>query len=158
MRAVILWGLFALGLVGCADLSTFEQPKIALVDLKLRGGKLLAQDFLLTLRIDNPNAYGFRLNGAVADVFLAGQPVARALSYQPLKVPAYGHADLNLIATVQTFTLLQQILNLTHQTSIDYRLRGHLSASLGFHRDLRIPFEDQGSIDFSRLFEEQAIR
>ncbi len=158
MRAVILGGFFAVGLVGCADLSTFEQPKIALVDLKLRGGKLLAQDFLLTLRIDNPNAYGFKLNGAVADVFLEGQAVARALSHQPLKVPAYSQVDLNLTATVQTFKLLQQILNLKRQSSIDYRLRGHLSASRGFNRDLRIPFEDQGSLDFSKLFEEQAIR
>lgn len=144
MRVIILILLGLLG--GCADLSTFEHPKVSLVDMQLRGGRLLAQDFLLTLRIDNPNAYGFKLNGAVAEVFLNGQPLARGLSDHSVKVPAYGQADLEIIATVQTLQILRQILNLDTQP-IDYRIQGHLSVSRGFSRDLRIPFMNQGTLD-----------
>ncbi|GAB6068114.1 hypothetical protein JCM13664_14330 [Methylothermus subterraneus] len=151
MRAVVLLLFLALG--GCADLSTFAHPRVSLADLQLRGGRLLAQDFLIGLRIDNPNAYGFKLNGAVADVFLNGHLLARGLSNHPVEVPAYGQADLNLIATVQTFQILQQILSA--QQSLAYRIQGHLSLSRGFSRDLRIPFETQGSLDFAHFLGEQ---
>ncbi len=157
MPAIALLCFLSLWLSGCANLSTFEHPRVSLVDMQLRGGRLLAQDFLLTLRIDNPNAYGFNLNGAVADVFLNGQPVARGLSDHAVKVPAYGQADLDLIATVQTFQILKQILNLGLKQPIDYRIQGHLSASRGFSRDIRIPFADQGTLDFWRFIGEQAV-
>lgn len=157
MRAIVLLGFFALELCGCADLSTFEHPRVSLVDMQLRGGRLLAQDFLLTLRIDNPNAYGFTLNGAVANVFLNGEPLARGLSDHPLKVPAFGQAELDLIATVQTLQILKHILSLGAQQPIDYRIQGQLSASRGFSRDIRIPFEDQGTLDFWRFIGEQAV-
>lgn len=157
MRAIVLLCFLSLWLSGCANLSTFEHPRISLVDIQLRGGRLLAQDLLLTLKVDNPNAYGFSLNGAVADVFLNGQPLARGLSDHPVKVPAYGQANLDLIATVQTFQILKQILNLGTQQPIDYRIQGHLSASRGWSRDIRIPFADQGTLDFWRFIGEQAV-
>ncbi|MCX8049347.1 MAG: LEA type 2 family protein [Methylohalobius sp.] len=155
MRLILL--LLVLVLTGCADLSAFRHPQVSLVDMQLRGGRLLAQDFWLTLRIDNPNPYGFTLNGAIAEVFLNGTPLARGLSHRPVKVPAYGQADLDLIATVQTFQLLKHILNmgLQHQP-IDYRIQGHLSANRGWSRDVRIPFSDQGALDFWHFLGERA--
>ncbi|XSG84163.1 MAG: LEA type 2 family protein [Methylohalobius sp. ZOD2] len=160
MRALSMFGLcgfLLFWLTGCANLSTFEQPRVSVVDVQLRGGKLLAQDFLVTLRVDNPNAYGFDINGVVADVLLNDQPLARGLAEHEISVPAYGRQDVDVIATVQTLGLLKQIVELGTRRPIDYQVRGHLSVGRGWTRDIRVPFEEQGTLDFWRFIGEQAV-
>ncbi len=144
-------------LAGCANLSTFEQPRVSVVDVQLRGGKLLAQKFLVTLRIDNPNDYGFKINGAVVDVFLNDQPLARGLSNQKISIPKYGSADVNVVATVQVLDMLKQIMALGTQRAIDYQVKGHMNVSRGWTGDIRIPFEQKGELDFWRFIGEQAV-
>ncbi len=144
-------------LAGCANLSTFEQPRVSVVDVQLRGSKLLAQKFLVTLRIDNPNDYGFKINGAVVDVFLNDQPLARGLSNQKISIPKYGSADVNVVATVQVLDMLKQIMALGTQRAIDYQVKGHMNVSRGWTGDIRIPFEQKGELDFWRFIGEQAV-
>lgn len=156
MRSIL--GIFLiLWLAGCANLSTFEQPRVTVTDIHVRGGNLLAQTFLVTLRIDNPNAYGFDVNGAVADVLVNGQPLARGLSHRRVVIPAYGSADVDIVATVQTLGLLKQLMELGTRQTLEYQVKGHLSVARGWHRNIRIPFEQQGDLDFWRFIGEQAI-
>lgn len=154
---LFLFLIAPLWLSGCANLSTFEYPKVSVTDVQLRGGRLLAQEFLVTLRIDNPNDYGFEIKGVVADILLNGQPLARGLSNQHISVPAYGSASLPMTANVQTLDLLQQVMELGTHQAIDYEVKGHLSVARGWSRDLRIPFKQQGTLDFWRFIGDQAI-
>ncbi len=154
---VIVFFLSILWLAGCASLSTFEQPRVSVTDIRLRGGNLLAQEFLVTLRVDNPNAYGFKINGTVSDILLNGQPVARGLSNQPVDIPAYGSATVEVVALVQPLDVLRQLMELGTHQAIDYQVKGHLSVARGWSRDIRIPFEEHGSLDFWRFVGEQAI-
>ncbi len=151
LMPALLW------LAGCANLSTFEQPRVSVTDVQLRGGRLLAQEFLVTLRIDNPNDYGFDIKGVAADVLLNGQPLARGLSNQHLAVSAYGSVSVPIIASVQTLDLLQQVMELGTQQAIEYQVKGHLSVARGWTRDLRIPFNQKGTLDFWRFIGDQAI-
>ncbi len=158
MRSVIsLLLAISLWLTGCANLSTFEHPRVTVTNVQLRGGKLLAQDFLVTLRIDNPNDYGFDINGVVADIFLNGQPLARGLSDHPVNVPPYGSTDIPMVATIQTLGLLQQVLELGSRQAINYEIKGHLSVGRGWSRDIRIPFSQQGELDFWHFIGDKAI-
>lgn len=154
---ILIFFTVILGMSGCANLSTFEQPRVSVVDVQLQGGKLLAQKFLVTLRIDNPNDYGFKINGAVVDVFLNDQPLARGLSNQKVSIPKYGSADINVIATVQMLDMLKQIMALGTQRAIDYQVKGHMNVSRGWTGDIRIPFEQKGELDFWRFIGEQAL-
>lgn len=156
MRVIALSLLF-LWLAGCAGLSTFEQPRVTVTDIRLRGGGMLAQEFLVTLRVDNPNAHGFKINGAVSDILLNGQPIASGLSNQPIEIPAYGSAEVNVVALVKTLGLLRQLMDLGTHQAINYEVKGHLSVARGWSRDLRVPFEERGSLDFWRFIGEQAI-
>ncbi|HEB78139.1 MAG TPA: hypothetical protein ENI90_06410 [Methylothermaceae bacterium] len=156
MRVIALSLLF-LWLAGCASLSTFEQPRVTVTDIRLRGGGMLAQEFLVTLRVDNPNAYGFKINGAVSDILLNGQPIARGLSNQPIEIPAYGSAEVDIVALVKTLGLLQQLMELGTRQAINYEVTGHLNVARGWNRNLRIPFRERGSLDFWRFIGEQAI-
>lgn len=156
MRPFIILLLF-LGLTACANLSTFEQPRVTVTDVRLRGGHLLAQEFLVTLRIDNPNKYGFDVNGVAADVLINGQPLARGLSNRAVHVPGFGSADITLTATVSTPALLQQLIQLGTYQGLEYEIRGHLNVGRDWLRDIRVPFEAHGSLDFWRFIDEQAI-
>ncbi len=147
----VLW------LTGCANLSTFEQPRVTVTDLQLRGGKSPAQEFLVTLRLDNPNGYGFDLKGAAADVLLNGHPLARGLGNRHISVPAYGSATVPIVASVQTPDLLQQVMELGTHQAIEYEVTGHLRVARGWSRDLRIPFNQRGTLDFWRFIGDQAI-
>lgn len=157
MRLLTLLLLLPLWLTGCANLSTFETPRVIVTDVKLRGGRLMAQDFLVTLQVDNPNDYSFELQGVVADVLLNGHPLARGLSNHRISIPAFGSARIPIVATVQTLELLKQVLELGTHQPISYEVKGHMNVARGWSRDIRIPFSQQGTLDFWGFIGNQAI-
>lgn len=148
---------FILLLAGCASLSTFEKPRVNLVNLQLEKANVLSQTFLLTLRIDNPNNYGFRIDGVDVDIALNGKTLAQGLSNQAIQVPRYGSIELNMTATTHLLGLLQQILVLGTRQPIDYRVSGHLNAVRGFAGSVKVPFSEQGELDFWNFVGDRAV-
>lgn len=157
MRSFTFLLLLPILLVGCASLSTFEQPRVSVVDVQLQDGRLMAQKFLVTIRIDNPNNYGFDINGAVVDVLLNDQPLARGLSNRKISIPRYGSADLQVVATVQLLDVLKQIMQMGTQRPVDYQVKGYLDVRRGWTSNIRVPFQQTGELDFWRFIGDQAV-
>jgi LEA14-like dessication related protein len=146
-------------LAGCASLSgTFEQPRVAVAGLTLEDANLLSQTFGVRLRIDNPNDYRIKVDGADVRIALNGQPLAQGLSNRSVSIPRYGSANLEISATTELLGLLQQILVLGTRQNVDYEVSGHMNLGRGFLAGTqRFPFRLRGVLDLWRFNQGQPI-
>ncbi|MEW6611727.1 MAG: LEA type 2 family protein [Pseudomonadota bacterium] len=136
-------------LSACATLSGFEEPRVSLATLNLQNVNLLSQEFRLGLRVDNPNNFGVRVDGAEVEVKVNGQTLARGLSNQRVDVPRYGSAIVDVNASTSMFGLARQALSLAAGQRIPYEVNGYLRLSRGF--GVRIPFQQKGELDWGTL-------
>lgn len=149
------WGvltLLSLALMACATLSNYERPRVYLTHLQFQEASMLAQTFLLRLRIDNPNDSALTINGVNVELILNGHSLAQGLSNQSLSVPRFGSAEVEVQATTTLISLLQQIFSLQGREKLSYEIAGrlHLDRSLGFGR-YDFPFQEQGVLDLDRI-------
>jgi LEA14-like dessication related protein len=145
-----LLAFLSLILIACATLSNYERPRVYLTDLQFQEASMLAQTFLLRLRIDNPNDTALPINGIDVKLGLNGYSLAQGLSNQSLSVPRFGSADIEVRATTTLLSLVQQILSLQNQSQqqLSYEIAGrlHLARTLGFRR-YSFPFQEKGVLD-----------
>jgi LEA14-like dessication related protein len=147
----------SLVLMACATLSNYERPRVYLTNLQLQEASMLAQTFLLRLRIDNPNDTALPINGIDVELILNGYSLAQGLSNQSLSVPRFGSADIEVRATTTLLSLVQQILSLQNQQQLSYEIAGrlHLARTLGF-RGYNFPFQEKGVLDLETLLNRSA--
>ncbi len=144
---------------GCASLSgSFEQPRVSVAGLTLEEANLLSQTFGVRLRIDNPNDYRIKVDGAEVRIALNGEPLAQGLTNRSVSIPRYGSTRLNISATTQLLGLLQQILVLGTRQNVDYEVSGHMNLGRGFFSATqRFPFRVNGVLDLWRFNQGQPI-
>ncbi|ADJ28328.1 LEA type 2 family protein [Nitrosococcus watsonii] len=148
-------GMFAclsLLLTACATLSSYERPRVYLTDLQFREASMLAQHFLLRLRIDNPNDSALSIDGMEVSLNLNGHPLAQGVSSQSFSVPRFGSTETEMRVTTTFISLVQQILSLQGQRELNYEIAGqlHLTRALGFGRRV-FPFQEKGVLDLETM-------
>ncbi|MFJ4349197.1 LEA type 2 family protein [Pseudomonas sp. NPDC089401] len=141
IRRPVLLLLLGAVLAGCASWSDddWRDPEVHLVEVETVKAQLLQQEFILHLRIDNPNDsrlfirnlnYSLWLN----DLKLADDQVSVWRSVG-------GHARRTFKISART-NLWQQIKPLSKllksQQPLHYRLQGELQTGLLIHRDLHL--------------------
>lgn len=149
MRKPMVLVFFLVLLAGCASLSHLERPRVSLASLQLGQTNLLSQDFRLGLRVDNPNDFGVRIDGAEVAVKLNGQTLATGLSNQSVEVPRYGSALVNVNAHASLLGIVRQVLSLSQRQRIPYEVTGKLRLTRGF--GVEIPFKEAGELDWATL-------
>jgi LEA14-like dessication related protein len=115
---------------GCAALSPLsEPPRVVLVDLQLAGSTVLEQRYLLTLRVQNPNATPLDIDGLSLELALNHQPFLSGVSDQAVVVPAYGEALTRLEASSTLLGIVRQVeaLERTGSGRFSYELNGGIS-------------------------------
>ncbi|GEM20400.1 LEA type 2 family protein [Nitrosococcus oceani] len=144
--------LLSLALMACATLSNYERPRVYLTDFQFREASMLAQNFLLRLRIDNPNDAALSINGMEVSLNLNGHPLAQGLSNQSFSVPRFGSAEVEMQVTTTFINLVQQMLSLQGQRVLNYEIAGqlHLARALGFGRRV-FPFQEKGVLDLKTM-------
>ncbi|WP_240761581.1 LEA type 2 family protein [Nitrosococcus wardiae] len=142
----------SLALMACATLPNYERPRVYLTHLQFQEASMLAQTFLLRLRIDNPNDTALPINGIDIELILNGHSLAQGLSNQFLAVPRFGSAEVEVRATTTLISLLQQVLFLQGQEKLSYKIAGrlHLARTLGFGQS-DFPFQEKGVLDLATL-------
>jgi hypothetical protein len=136
--------LAALG--GCASIDS-ERLEIGLTGISLAEAGLLEQRFMLRVRLVNPSGEERRIDGAVYELAVNGQPFARGVSDQPLVVPRFGEAQADWAATGATGGVLRPLLDLAGgRRRIAYRLR--VRAQSG---EARLHLEGSGEIALPAL-------
>lgn len=127
MPAMLLLGAL---LGGCATLSGLnEPPRVSLVSIVPANIQLFEQRFLVTLKVQNPNAKDITIRGLDYTIEVNDKIFAQGVSGKPITIAAYGEglAEVEVMSTLQRFMEQLEAFGLRSKPSIDYAISGHVS-------------------------------
>ncbi len=150
MRRILVCGLLALPLAGCATLSPrLEAPEIRVARIEMLKGDLLQQTLRVTLHARNPNGIALPVRGIQCDVEVAGERFAHGESEREFVVPAHGEADFDLAVTANAAAAVLRILGgAAKGGQLEYRMVGKVDLKSVLMRSL--PFEQKGRVDLKQ--------
>ena len=146
IRAALL--VPALLLAGCAGLGTYsEAPRVSLVSIRPLELGVLEQRYGLRLRILNPNDTALPVEGMAYALRINDREFAYGVSRQPVTIPPYGEALLDVDVVSNLLGVLQQLqeANTGKGESLTYRLTGHLNLE---NRPGKLPFDYRGELNY----------
>lgn len=141
---IILVACFAGLAFGCATPGGVIPPTVTLIDLVPEGGNLFEQRFRIDLRVSNANNFDIPLDGLSFEMAVNGAYFATGLSNQPVKIPRLGSAVVVVEATAGSADLFRNLLIVTQQGRVDYRIKG--TALIGGAVQNTVPFERSGQL------------
>jgi LEA14-like dessication related protein len=140
--------LLACSLLGaCALLRPhFDKPELSVIDVRMLDGNFFQQNFLLRLKVRNPNDRAIPINSVSADLKVGGESFASGTSNRAFTVAAFGDAEFEMTVQANMALAVLKLLGKSdRQTdSIDYELDGNVSIDLPLLRSL--PFHQRGSL------------
>lgn len=145
-RRLSLAVLFAISLASCAWVpGRVESPSVHIADINLRNATLFEQQYVLSLRVQNPNDFDLPIEGLSYEIELNDKPFAKGASSRAVNVPRFGSALLEVEGISTITDLLRQYRQLTkgELTGLRYRLKGKLTLQ---GSAAKIPFDYQGEI------------
>ncbi len=140
--------LLAVLFSGCAGLGTYtEPPRVSLVSIQPKEVGVLEQRYALQLRILNPNDTALPVAGMQYTLQINDREFAYGVSRQPVSIPAYGEALLDVDVVSNLLSVLRQLqeANTGKQESLTYRLSGSLSLE---NRAGKLPFDYHGELKY----------
>jgi LEA14-like dessication related protein len=145
-------GLLLSGCVGLPrDFNNLKEPQVSLTGLAVKELNFLAPSLLVRLRVENPNDLNINLDGADVALALNGRPVATGISRSPLTLAKFGASEMNVEVKASTLEVLQQILLLQSNSSVNYDVTGHLNVLNWLGPLGKIPFRFRGDVDRDTL-------
>jgi LEA14-like dessication related protein len=131
---------------GCSSIpADFEKPTVTLAGVSLGGISLLEQQFVLNLRVANPNNIDIPLNGLNLSLDINDKPFANGVSSEAITLPRLGSAIVKLRVSTSLNTFIQQFNALQASGKpIAYRIKGKLFLPL---RPDGVSFERQGEVN-----------
>lgn len=141
-KLVTLW--LAVMLTGCAAWQTpLETLHVTLVDLRMLDMTLFEQRYGLKIRLQNPNPVELPITGMNFRLDVNDSELGRGVSDQPVTVPAYGEAVVEINLTSNLVRIFDQIRGLESGKgqNLRYRLAGGISVA---NRMGKLPFDYQG--------------
>ena len=117
--------LVCLMLAACTAIQPdFQAPSVRLVSFEPVDSGGMAPRFQIGLHVVNPNAQDLNLRGVAYEVYLNRHRVVDGASHELPVVPAYGEADIEVLATVSLLDALQFVNSLLRESDrpVDYRL------------------------------------
>lgn len=139
-----------MALSACAGMPGSMEPlSVTLADVQPGQMGLLEQEYMMKLRVQNPNGMDVPLQGVAFSVELNGKTFAKGVSRQDEVVPAFGDVLLEVKAISSLGDVLNQVSGLRAGAPerITYRVQGKLAQTRG----TSVPFDSTGSIDLSAL-------
>ena len=133
---------------GCAGLSAYrEPPRVSLVSIQPKEVGVLEQRYALQLRILNPNDEALPVTGMQYTLQINDREFAYGVSRQPVSIPPYGEALLDVDVVSNLLGMLQQLQEMsagTHE-SLKYRLTGSIRLE---NSSRKLPFDYSGELHY----------
>jgi LEA14-like dessication related protein len=130
---------------GCASLFWMgEKPNVEIVSIMPKEMRLLEQTFVMELRIQNPTDTDLDINGMAFELEINGQPFAKGVSNQSVKVERLSTKVVQVEAYTGFTSLLRQLSEAKkggYSSGFKYRLKGSVYAG---SPSIRIPFDEAG--------------
>jgi len=144
-KALLCFALFSILPSGCAPLFwAAEKPHIDIAGIVPKEMRLLEQTFLIELRIQNPAETDLDITGLAFDLEINGQPFARGVSNQSVKVERLNTKIIQVTAYTGLSSILRQISEARkggYALGFTSRLKSSMFSCSSF---LRIPFDETG--------------
>lgn len=156
--ASLLTTLFCLAILfisGCASVVTeFTEPEVTLADIRVEEIKALEAEFLIQLRVMNPNDLNLEVKGLTCELELDGSKFASGMQGDKQTIPAYGSALVPVKVYASVFNMVSSVLQRLQSAGqpgaepepLTYGLTGHVRiSSNGISRNL--PFSSTGELN-----------
>lgn len=140
------WLVLAMFLTACANLPIQPlAPQISLTDFKVANLGVFEQNYVLQLRLKNPNPFPMPLTNLDYVLYINDQEFTKGMSKQPLTLPALGENSLELKVTSNLWRIVEQWRNweVGFTRQFNYRLTGGVNMLNGVPK---IPFEYKGEV------------
>ncbi|MBB5020198.1 LEA14-like dessication related protein [Chitinivorax tropicus] len=125
-----------------------QPPQLSIAGISLVGGNLFEQQFILKLRVQNPNDFDLQLSGLHYKLELGGQEFVTGQSNQSVTVKRLGSDVLEVEAYIKLFELIKQAKAMAVNGKVPYRLTGE---ALVGESGWRLPFDRKGEYDLAPL-------
>jgi LEA14-like dessication related protein len=132
-RCFIL-ALLALFAAGCATLADpdFDDPQVEVIAIKPLSSSGFEARFLISLRVLNPNDVDLDIQGIYYELDVQGSRLLSGTSAQPVTVPAYGEAVVELdgaASMLGSLSLVRELMSSPPEGGITYELNAKISIS-----------------------------
>ena len=134
--------LVALPLSVCGAFPAY-QPEVQLLSIQPETVGLVAQTFMLSLKVSNPNDSALRAKAGEARLYVQDRQVAYGLLDKPIVVPAYGSATVSIPVTGNFLPLLGDLGSVSAGAGLPYTVKGYLVTGMF---DMRVPFTVTGAL------------
>ncbi len=145
-RYYTIYSLILVTLTACAGLP-FQAlaPQVSIADFRIANIGILEQNYILKLRLRNPNPFPLPINRLDYTLFLNDKEFTKGNSLQPLTLAAAGENTLELNITSNLWKIVEQWQNWTSSFSrqFNYRLSGGVNV---LNSTVQIPFEYKGDV------------
>lgn len=140
--------LVAAGLVACTP--ALHKPEVTLTGIELLGLGLSEQQFVMKLRVINPNALELPVEELQFDIEIEGRHFAHGTTTAPVTIPGNGEATLDIMALSRLGNLSKPVREALKEgrTQLAYRLAGQAELGKGIGR---VPLTKSGTIPLSML-------
>ncbi len=133
-------------LTACSSFGGYQEtPHVSLVSIKPIEMGLLEQRYGLQLRILNPNDDEIPVKGLSYSIEINGHEFAYGVSRQPVTIPPFSEALLDVEVVSNLLNLMQQFQQMSNENtdSLDYRLKGKISLAKSL---AKLPFNVEGKL------------
>ncbi len=131
------------------DVMKTLSPKVTVADFRLLNMGLLEQNYMLQLRIKNPNSFSLPIAGLNYKLDINDQEFASGASNEAITIPAAGEKLLNLEFTSNLMRIVEKWTDWAtiFERNFKYRISGGMNLVKG---TAPLPFEYKGEIPLSK--------
>lgn len=145
VAAALLW------LAGCSALAPkIAVPQLSVVQVAMTSADVFNQQFLVRVRVENPNDRELPVKKIDYELFLEGDSFAEGTNAKPFVVPALGETDFDMMVRTNFVSGLGRLVSrLQGRTQVNYVFEGKVYADVGMVK--KIPFQQSGTVNLALI-------
>jgi len=126
-------------------------PQVSLVGIQIMSADMFAQQFMVRVKVENPNDLEIAVSGIEYEIFLMGDSFAEGAADSSFVLPAKGEAEFDMIVKTNFVSSLGRLVSRTSGGKLEdvpYRVTGKLVLEKGIMRTF--PFSRAGTVNFTK--------
>ena len=126
-------------------------PQVSLVGIQIMSADMFAQQFMVRVKVENPNDLEIAVSGLEYEIFLMGDSFAEGVSESSFVLPAKGEAEFDMIVKTNFVSSLGRLVSRTSGGKLEdvpYQVTGKLVLEKGIMRTF--PFSRAGTVNFTK--------
>ena len=126
-------------------------PQVSLVGIQIMSADMFAQQFMVRVKVENPNDLEIAVSGIEYEIFLMGDSFAEGVSDSSFMLPAKGEAEFDMIVKTNFVSSLGRLVSRTSGGKLEdvpYQVTGKLVLEKGIMRTF--PFSRAGTVNFTK--------